>query len=60
MAQAVLAGRGERVAGPTERRLEALHEEEVKRRKRKVGDLTIDLDILREGMAPMTLGMSAE
>ena len=41
---------------------EALREEEVNRLKRKVGELTMDLDILREAarLRPMTPGTSDE
>jgi len=40
----------------------ALHEEEVNRLKRKVGELTMDLDILREAsrLRPTTPGTSEE
>src|SRR5271165_808176 len=40
----------------------ALHEEEVNRLKRKVGELTMDLDILREAsrLRPTTPGTSKE
>jgi hypothetical protein len=41
---------------------EALREEELNRFKRKVGELTMDLDILRAAarLRPMTPGTSAE
>jgi hypothetical protein len=40
---------------------DALHEEEVNRLKRKVGELTMDLDILREAAKrPTTPGTSDE
>jgi len=41
---------------------EALREEEINRLKRKVGELTMDVDILREAarLHPTTLGTSDE